>query len=87
MKLYEVMSLPYGKERRLALINWMNDQGPDFELEINGIHRVNDKDPDIQYMMKKGILCRGKKAVKTVSKYSRPCTYSTLRISPVYNNQ
>jgi hypothetical protein len=61
MKLWGIAPLPYGKNRRELFKKWL--QNPEYDLEgipVNQHNQCNDKDPDLSYMIKKGILKRAR---------------------------
>jgi hypothetical protein len=71
MKLWEIASLPYGKNRRELFKSWL--QNPEYFLDgipVNKRGQCNDKDPDLSYMIKKGILKRDRPRVSNKYKSS-----------------
>lgn len=59
MKLWEIAVLPYGKIRREQFKKWLLN--PEYNLRgipVNRRGQCHDKDPDLNYMIKKGILER-----------------------------
>lgn len=60
MKLIDIRNLQYGKDRREKLILWLKNQHynnlvPD-KIPVNKAGMMNIKDPDLQYLLKRGIL-------------------------------
>lgn len=63
LPLWEIRKLPYGSIRRKQLIGWVKYQIITNGYLSNGIpinqqHQFQDNDPDLRYLIKKGILKR-----------------------------
>lgn len=74
MILYEISKLPYGKYRRTMLIKWI-EESEYHSIPVNKAGMMNAKDPDLQYLMKRGIL----KIYRPVSRFSKYKKSSTGR--------
>lgn len=77
MKLWEIMALPYGKIRRQELIKWFtvycHREQYTFSdgLPINRKHQFQDSDPDLKYMIKKGLFTRNRPNSPCSGKYGK----------------
>lgn len=78
MQLWNIRNLPYGKIRRHELLKWFTEyrytNGPytfTDGLPINRKHQFQDRDPDIKYLIKKGVLTRHRPNSKESGKYGK----------------
>ena len=84
--------MPFGKERRTQLLLWLQTQTKEMSWHIpygfivNKRHQlIVDKDPDLQYLIKKGILIQINK-LRTLSLGNmRRTSYNYLVLADKYN--
>jgi len=56
LTLHHIMHIPYGKFRRDLLLEYLKTtEQPWNRIPINGVGRMNDKDPDLKYLIKKAL--------------------------------
>lgn len=60
MNIHEIFAMPYGKERRKGIIQWIEDN-PDRMLYVNNKYQFNTKkDQDLKKLIKSGKLKTGR---------------------------
>lgn len=88
-----IQKMPYGKERRQQLLNWMNTQTQEMHWHIPYGFIVNrkyqliiKKDPDLQYLIKKGVLVQVNKLLTLSLGSMRRTSYNYLVLADKYNH-
>jgi hypothetical protein len=77
MQLYNIANLPYGKMRRELIIQWLKvfrfqvPYAPRQGIPVNRKHQMQDSDPDLKYLIKKGVLTRYRPGSKGSGKYGK----------------
>lgn len=73
----EIQNIPFGKERRTQLLLWLQTQTKEMSWHIpygfivNKRHQlIVNKDPDLQYLIKKGILIQINKLLTLRTSYN-----------------
>ena len=76
-KLRDIQNMPFGKERRTQLLLWLQTQTKEMSWHIaygfivNRKHQlIVNKDPDLQYLIKKGILIQVNKLSTSITSYN-----------------
>ena len=81
MYLYQIAKLPYGKFRRELLMQYLvTTESPYNRIPINKSGVMNDNDPDLRYLIKKGILVRTRSNANYFKKSSQ-CRQTYLILS------
>lgn len=69
MRFYDIRILPFGASRREALVKYLltpDERGKLPTIGINRAHQLQLRyDPDLRYMLKKGILKRGRDGMRS----------------------
>ena len=76
-KFREIQNMPFGKERRTQLLLWLQTQTEEMSWHIAYGFMVNRKhqlivnrDPDLQYLIKKGVLIQINKLSTSNTSYN-----------------
>lgn len=76
-KFREIQNMPFGKERRAQLLLWLQTQTEEMSWHIAYGFMVNRKhqlivsrDPDLHYLIKKGILIQVNKLSTSITSYN-----------------
>ena len=88
----EVEVMPFGKERRTQLLMWLQTQTEEMSWHVpygfivNQKHQlIVNKDPDLQYMIKKGVLIQINKLWTLSLGNMRRTSYNYLVLADKYN--
>ena len=88
----EIQNMPFGKERRAQLLLWLQTQTEEMSWHIAYGFMVNRKhqwivsrDPDLHYLIKKGILIQINKLWSLSLGNMRRTSYNYLVLADRYN--
>ncbi len=91
-KFREIQNMPFGKERRAQLLLWLQTQTEEMSWHIAYGFMVNRKhqlivsrDPDLHYLIKKGILIQINKLWSLSLGNMRRTSYNYLVLADRYN--
>ena len=91
-KFREIQNMPFGKERRAQLLLWLQTQTEEMSWHIAYGFMVNRKhqlivsrDPDLPYLIKKGILIQINKLWSLSLGNMRRTSYNYLVLADRYN--
>lgn len=91
-KLRDIQNMPFGKERRTQLLLWLQTQTEErswhiaYGFMVNRKHQlIVNKDPDLQYLIKKGILIQINKLWTLSLGNMRRTSYNYLVLADKYH--
>lgn len=91
-KFREIQNMPFGKERRTQLLLWLKTQTEEmcwhisYGFIVNKRHQlIVNKDPDLQYLIKKWVLIQINKLWTLSLGNMRRTSYNYLVLADKYN--
>ncbi|QEG08934.1 hypothetical protein [Aeromonas phage 4L372XY] len=88
----EIQNMPFGKERRTQLLLWIQTQTEEmswyvpYGFIVNRKHQlIVNRDPDLQYLIKKGVLVQINKLWTLSLGNTRRTSYNYLVLADKYN--